>query len=419
MWRIILRPDVLFTVATVQALSPYLFWQFGIGEFKGQVSLTYLPVIVWVSGWVAFIAGTRLIKRPKLETPVFAISASERTVRLATLVVMVIICAQLLSLARLYGGVPILSYIRQDGAIQIGAAVALQEESAVGQVGSVYITTAVLHALVLLLIIRNLEQNRRDQCLIIAAFLVLLAAHAINGKRQGLVRCAVFLITGLVMYARDPLNALTRATRLVRTKAAAHMLLAVSACLLFLSFGYLAYVRNQGRYQRDSLQELIAYQEYSLVNFEIQCAASGLGPHKVDYLLWLRRMVPWKLMDAVGLGDTEMPARYEPWAPAGLYEDIQWSLGLTGAVLYAFVLGLLTMWCYTRALCSPFYLLAYCQISFSLMLAHSFNEFVSLSWIPGPICLFALLCGTLRRQRSHLQQAAAIGPEFRSTGEYV
>jgi hypothetical protein len=332
---------------------------------------------------------------------------------------MLVVCGQLVSLARLYGGIPILSYIRQDGVINIGTAVALQEGSSIGQVGSVYITTAVLHGLVLLLIIRNLERNRRDQLLIFAAFLVLLAAHGINAKRQGFIRCAVFLTTGLALYAGDPIAALARATRLVRTKSAARIVLAAAACLLFLSFGYLADVRNQGNYKRTSLGELIAYQEFSLVNFEIQCASGGLGPNRIDYLMWLRRLVPWKLMDAVGLGDTEMPPRYEPWAPAGLYEDLQWSLGLIGVVLYAFFLGLVTMWCYRRALCSPFYLLAYCQMSFSLMLAHSFNEFISLSWIPAPLILFAALCATLRRLGAGPLPAAEVTPSLRSVAEYV
>jgi hypothetical protein len=103
-------------------------------------------------------------------------------------------------------------------------------------------------------------------------------------------------------------------------------------------------------------------------------------------------------MDALGLDETEMPMRYEPWAPAGLYEDLQWSLGPLGVIVFAFGLGFATMWIYRRAGTSVFYLLSYSQISFSLILAHSFNEFVSLSWIPAPLCMFAIVCGTLRRQ---------------------
>src|SRR5689334_7194846 len=107
---------------------------------------------------------------------------------------MIVICVQVVSLIRLYGGCPLLSYLRMDGAIDVGTAVALEEDGVVGQVGSVYVTTAILHGLVLLLMIRNLERKRRDQWLIAAAFIVLMAAHGINGKRHGFVRCAIFLV---------------------------------------------------------------------------------------------------------------------------------------------------------------------------------------------------------------------------------
>jgi oligosaccharide repeat unit polymerase len=413
MWRTILRPDVLFTIATVQALSPYVFWRFGIGEFRGQASLTYIPVIIWLCGWLAFMFGTLIPNSGKTNVPAFEISPSETTLKIATLILMAVICAQLVSLVHLYGAVPIMSYLKQDGAIDIGTAVSLQEESGVGQVGSVYVTTAVLHGLVLLLIIRNLEQGRRDQLLILVAFVVLIAAHAINAKRQGFVRCAVFLLTGLSLYTGSPVNAIARATKLVRTRLSASVALALTAILLFASFGYLAYVRNQGHYTRGSLEELIAYQEFSLVNFETQCAQQGLGPYQRDYFAWMRRLIPFKLMDALGFEEREMPARYEPWAPAGLYEDLQWSLGLFGVVSFSFVLGLFTMWCYRQALMSPFFLLAYCQISFSLMLAHSFNEFVSLSWIPAPLVLFLVLCGTLRTRRTQIQIPVGMGPAIR------
>jgi oligosaccharide repeat unit polymerase len=399
MWQFLVRPDVLFTLATAQALSPYAFWQFGIGEFKGQASLTYLPLIVWLSGWIAFVIGSLIPKTRKLSDPVFEISPSGTALKVATHVMMAVICAQVVSLAHLYGSLPILSYMKGDGAINVGTAVSLQEESGVGQVGSVYVTTALLHALVLLLIVKNLEQKRRDQLLILASCLVLLAAHAINGKRQGFARCAVFLFTGLTLYAGNPVDAVARATRLVRTHRSAWAALMVTATLLFLSFGYLAYIRNQGQYKRGSLEELITYQEYSLANFEIQCATTGLGPYRLDFLLWMRRMIPWKWMEAAGLDERDMPRRYEPWAPAGLYEDVKWSLGLVGCIVFSFLLGMFTMWCYRQALASPFCLLAYCQIAFSLILAHSFNEFVSLSWIPAPLLLFLLLCGTLSKRR--------------------
>jgi oligosaccharide repeat unit polymerase len=400
MWRRILRPDVLFTVATLQALSPYAFWQFGIGEFKGQASLTFLPIVIWACGWAAFMLGAAIPRQIGVSAPSFRISPGEPTLKVATIVTLAVVCAQLASLASLYGGIPILSYIRGDGVMNIGTAVGLQEESGVGQVGSVYVTTAVLHALVLLLIINNLEQNKRDQLLMIAAIIVLIAAHGISGKRQGFVRCAVFLFTGLSLYAGNPIDAIVRATRLVKTRATAVAVVIATAVLLFASFGYLAYVRNQGQYSRSSIEELIAYQEYSLINFEIQSASQGLGPYQLDYFLWMRRLIPWKWMDAVGQTEREMPARYEPWAPAGLYEDVQWSLGLTGVIVFSFLLGLFTMWCYRRAPTSPFFLMAYCQISFSLMLAHSFNEFISLSWIPAPLLLFSLLSGLLRTQRA-------------------
>jgi hypothetical protein len=412
MWRTIFRPDLLFTLATAQALSPYVFWRFGLGEFKGQDNLTYIPVWIWLIGWLAFLLGTRCVTYSRAELAQFRISWSENLLRVTTVVIMIVICVQVVSLVRLYGGYPLLSYIRMDGAIDVVTAVNLQDDAAVGQVGSVYVTTALLHGLVLLLLIRNLERNRRDQWLIAAAFIVLMAAHGVNGKRDGFMRCAIYLLTGLAVYSGDLFGALSKVTRLVRTRSAAKACVLVTACLMFIGIGYLAYIRNQGHYKRNSFEELIAYQEYPLVNFEIQSATTGFGPHKVDYALWMRRLVPWKLMDRFGVEETEMPARYEAWAPAGLYEDVQWSLGIAGSAGFAFVLGLCSMACYRRVLNSPFCLMAYCQIAISLIIAHSFNAFLILAWLPAPVALFWLLSRFLKRAATRRAPLARYEPEL-------
>jgi oligosaccharide repeat unit polymerase len=174
------------------------------------------------------------------------------------------------------------------------------------------------------------------------------------------------------------------------------------------SFGYIALIRNQGEFDRDGFAELTAYQEYPLLNLESQCRDAGFGPYQFNFFYPFQRLVPYKLMHLVDLTQLDPPVRVEPSAPAGFYEDIQWSLGPLGVIGFSFVTGMLGTYFYSRALDSPPHLLIYCQMAYNLFVSHSFNEFLILAYFPGVLTFF-IICAPLHVIRNPAR-AAMTGP---------
>jgi len=68
---------------------------------------------------------------------------------------------------------------------------------------------------------------------------------------------------------------------------------------------------------------------------------AGFGPYQFNFFYPFQRLVPYKLMHLVDLTQLDPPVRVEPSAPAGFYEDIQWSLGPLGGIGFSFVTGML------------------------------------------------------------------------------
>jgi hypothetical protein len=307
-----------------------------------------------------------------------------------------LVLVQLAGLAKVYGTLPIFSYIRQDHKIDIKQAVKLQDESAVGQVGTLHLTLFVLNALVLIQLIINLETGKKVWALIVLAMGVMLIGNLSNGKRQGVFRALVFICCGLSIYSNRLIEAIGKALPVPRNRLIAGSTIILTIAGFVGLTGYIALARNQGRFQRDTLTEIIAYQEFPLINMEQQCEQVGFGPFRFDLLYSFQRLIPYKWIEATGIARMEHPIHPIPSAPAGLYEDIQWSTGLLGVVGFSFFLGAILQWLYRNALSKFICLLIYAQCAFALLVAHSFNEFLIVTYDPAPFVCFALLVWLLR-----------------------
>src|SRR3984893_7392355 len=184
MWRTLFRPDVLFAITTVQALSPYLFWRVGWGLSLTHDNLTYFPVAIWIVGCVSFIAGARLMHREMPAEPHYSLTGAHSQIKIVLLVLLVFILVQAVWITKVYGTLPILSYLRQDGKINIVTANELQDSSAMGQIGLFDLSLSWLNGILLLLLLVHVENKKKLSFLIVMALLFVIAGNLINGKRQ-------------------------------------------------------------------------------------------------------------------------------------------------------------------------------------------------------------------------------------------
>jgi oligosaccharide repeat unit polymerase len=403
MWRTLFRPDVVFAIATIQALSPYLFWQAGWGVSVPHGNLTYYPVTIWLGGCFCFWVGSMVMANRLPAVPSYTVAESGPRVRVLVIALMIFVVLQAILITKVYGTVPILSYLRQDGKIDIVTANQMQENSAIGQIGLYDVSLSWLNGALLLLLIVHYEKRRKLSAVAIAAILLVVAGNLINGKRQGLVRAIVYLACGLALYSNSLATVASRLLPIPKNRLVIAGTALVAIIGLVYGFGYIALLRNQGEFNRDSLAELTAYQEYPLLNFESQCRDAGYGPYQLNIFYPFQRLVPYKLMQKFSSAQLDPPVRVEPSSPAGFYEDIQWAMGPLGVITLSMGIGMLAMYFYSHSLDSAPHLLIYCQMSYNLFVAHSFNEFLILAYFPGVLTVF-LLCAPLRLQRRNDQR---------------
>ncbi len=391
LWIKAFRPDVLFIGTSLLAVFPYAYWSI-TGQAARHVSeLTYIPIIIWGVGLLSFLLGTRLTARALPAQSLFMIHRSSPQIDFMVIAVIALIAIMVVWAVDVYGTLPILSYVLNDGRIDVITANDLQKYSAVGQIGVLNLTLSVLTGLTLLVMIVGLETNRRRSPMILICLATLALAHTINGKRQGLFVSFVFLLCGLSLYWGNPVRAFPRLIAVPRSRFFSRLLLVFIIAVLFFMVGYLSSARMQGAAGRSSMDEIIAYLEYPLLNFEAQCITAGFGPSRVNLIYPFRFMLPFKWIESYEVLNMDPPPRVEPTAPAGIYELIHWSMGLLGVVAYSFLHGAVCMWFYSRSRSNLFCLLTYCQIAYALSVSFSFNLFLIVTIMPAPAVLFLMI----------------------------
>lgn len=412
MWRAVFRPELLFLIAVIQALLPYLLWANGLGvaNAQGDIRLNYMPVAIWVVGYCAFVCGCRAASGDMPDKPAYTLQEGQHRLKIMTALVIVLVLVQLAGLTKVYGTLPILSYLRHDHQIDIRKAVKLQDESGVGQIGLLHLTLFTLNALVLIQILINLETGTKKWALVVLAFAVMLIGNISNGKRQGLFRALVFFCCALSLYSNSLIDAISRGFPIPRNRLLAGTAILTLAVAFVGLTGYIAVARNQGSFDRDTLTEIVAYQEFPLINLEQQCEQAGFGPFRFDILYSFQRLIPYKWIEATGIASMEHPMHPIPSSPAGLYEDLQWSTGPWGVIGFSFSLGALLQWLYRNALNRLVCLLIYSQCAFALLVAHSFNEFLILTYDPAPFVCFGIVVAALPITTTYRASGSRVAP---------
>jgi oligosaccharide repeat unit polymerase len=390
MWRKLVTPEILFLLGTIQALSPYVLWYFLGSNTNYNYEITYLPIIIWIVGYVFFWLGTKVIKTSSITPTKLLIKLNLSSTKAATLVVMALIAVQIMQAIRLYGVLPIYAYIA--GSSNVTEINGLQNDSGFGQLGLLSTSLFLLNGLLLLLLVKSLEVTKKPKLLFVIAFCVEIFGGMISGKRQGLFISLAFLVCGLSIYFNNPLKPVLRLFGVPSSKIVRFLLYSSIVGILIFTIGFVSSLRVGAGYQTSGIEEILNYLQYPLINLEAQCEEIGLAPYKYRLLYPLFTLLPYKLYEAFAPSLNELPIRPEPTIGAGFYGNIHWGLGITGVIIYAFLFGLISKYFYKKSLTSLPHLLVYCQISWTLLSAHTYNHFFTLVFLPIPAILFFVFC---------------------------
>jgi len=405
MWKVFFRPDVMFGLALVQGLLPYVLWWSGLDKAPESSSFTYLPVLIWFIAYAAFLLGTATAKARHVATQ-YSIAPFSRSVTVFVWTMAILLIVQLIAVTAVYGTLPILSFLRHDGLLNIDDVNTMQEASGFGQIGLLITSNVVFNGALLLRLLCHLDAKRRLS-LSTAGFLLLSVLSALyDGKRQGLMITVVYLACGLSLYCGSPALAVSRLLRLPRgTRLVTPVLFILTLLGLVGVVGFVSGARNQGARGRSGTAELIAYLEYPLLNLERQTQDSGLGPYSFDVFYPVLTLVPFKFQHSLGQSLIPAPPKLVPSSPSSFFERLQWGWGPIGIALFCFAAGAITMRLYYRIRVNVGALLIYCLCAYALFSAYAYNHFLNLVFLPIPAVIFAVCANGL--------WSASPGPVFR------
>lgn len=400
MWRKLVAPEILFLLGTIQALSPYVIWSITGPNIHYNYEITYLPAVIWTVGYTFFWLGTRLIKTNSttLFQPLIKISLS--SIKLAIWGMISLITVQTVQAIRIYGVLPIYGYI--TGVTNVTEINDLQSESGFGQLGTLSASLFFLNGLLLILMIKSAEVQKRPRLIFLIALCLEVFSTSMSGKRQGLIICLTFLACGLSMYFGNPLKPLLKFFHLPNGRVVRSLIYSSIVGSFIFLMGFMTSLRVGSGFQISGISEIFNYLQYPLINLEAQCGEIGLSPDHHNFLYPLLTLLPYKAAADFMPFLSELPIRPEPTIGAGFYGQIHWGLGITGVMFYSFVFGLISKYFYKKSSTSLVHLLIYCQIFWTLLAAHTYNHFFTLIFLPIPAILFFVFCVFFNR--SSIQQ---------------
>jgi len=312
-------------------------------------------------------------------------------------VMVVLVLAQVVLACRLYGALPIVAFF---SGYDIGTANTAQDASGFGQFGLLRITVSALSALAVVGFISKIGSRRSNRKILWAAIGVAVFASVFAGKTQGFFLLGCMLFTGVALAGANPLGVLSRRCQSSRASAGRTVFLMVLLFFVLVLFHTsVHYVRSPGQKGFGvgyAFKSVGNYLSYPLMNMEKQVEVAGFSGGRSDWRGLLVGLFPYKLRKTF-MSDRDLPLRprVEPTAPSGFLSLPHWCLGLGWMLVFMFAVGVLCKYLYVRSRRSLFCLLAYSQIAWTLVAAHSYNHFLALIFIPAPILVFFVLASVL------------------------
>jgi len=389
-WRKLFRPEVIFLCGTCQGLFPYLVWMVGGLNPDYPYDVCYIPAMIYGAGYLAFLGGSLLI-RQKSKKAHGSGTLDPDLIGKALVFLFGFAAVQFFFAVQAYGGLPLLGY--WDGSVDVGEINARQSETGFGQLGLLTLTTFLISAAMLVLIVQRGSPRPVLRLLFLGYLILAWLITSMAGKRQGFLMCIFILLAGISVRAVNPIQTILRLLGIAEPFARARLtrILAILLGILFV----LVYVGTMGALRTGAgkfaigISGITLYMEVPLINFEYQCGLVALGPYIFSIPDLLLGLLPYRLIELLGGGTGREEILYpEPTASAGIYGPLHFYAGLWGCLIFAFLLGVFCKFAYVRARNNDLFLLIYAQCSWALFVAHSFNLFLILLYIPAPLVAF-------------------------------
>jgi len=300
----------------------------------------------------------------------------------------------------LYGVLPIWAYFSGYDVHTLNIA---QQASGFGQLGLLTLTLFVLNGLILIGIVSNFKAKGRNRRILWMAVILAVFGSLFSGKTQGFFILICVLVTGGALARANPIVILLKRLgfRKISNRMAVFALIG-GFFLLVLLHGFSRSIRSDTHKEfkvRYAFDSVVSYLSWPLINTENQVAISGFSGSQFEISGLLTGLLPYKMRSHFApLVTTPMP-HLERTSPSGFLAAPHWYLGLWGMVIFMFILGVVCKCVYVQSNKSLFCLIAYSQIAWTLVAAHSYNHFLNLLFIPAPVIVFFFLSKILRTRR--------------------
>lgn len=409
MWKLLFAPEILFLGGMIQSLLPYIIWSINGLNRNYSYTTTYIPILIWIAGYLFFWIGSSLIKDYKLARDNFIQSVKWSKFNLILVSVFVLTCIFILQAINIYGGIPLIQYASEVSTV--ADANNLQNNASSGQFGILLALLFFLNPLILLIIIRSFESGRKDTIIFLSVSFIEIFGGLMAGKRQAMMITSMFIACGLSLHFNDPFKPLLDIINIPKNNLIRLFLLGGLVSLIIWIMGAMIGLRTGNATTAFSgIDEILTYLELPLINLESQCEAIGLGFEQKNFAYPFIRLLPYGLIQSIMMSAKDLPYYPEPTASAGFYGELHWGFGLYGIILFSFIAGLVSKYLYTRASYSIFHFLAYCQISWTLISAHSYNHFLTLMFIPVPTLILFLFSRIIDNSKFSTTKSLKIQP---------
>lgn len=406
-WRYLVKPEILFLVGAVQANLPYLLWRCGYPIPRAyKFDITYRPLYLWILGYIAFCLGTGhvsfcMCRKVRKLGGLSPFRIRHATYRFCVLITIVAVIIQIIFACLLYGVLPILAYFSDYDVHTLEAS---KQYSGFGQLGLLTLTLFIFNGLILIGIVSNFKAKGWNRKIFWMAVILAVFGSLFSGKSQSFFILVCVLVTGVALVRVNPINLLARKLGFREFSKTKTVVIMISFLFfLVLLHGFTRYVRSHAQKEfgvRYAFDSVVSYLSWPLMNMEKQIEISGLEGSQFEIWGFVQRLLPYKMqrhfIDQHHI--TTMP-RVEATSPSGFLAVPHWYLGLWGMMIFLFAIGVVCKFLYVQSSRSLFCLLAYSQIAWTLVAAHTYNHFLVLLFIPAPIIVFFILSKIIKSKR--------------------
>jgi hypothetical protein len=258
-----------------------------------------------------------------------------------------------------------------------------------GQLGLLTLTTFFMSTVAMLVLVKATRSSLFTILLVVSSAVLCFLISSMAGKRQGLL-VSVFIVAGGIMTrSGDPLRSLISFLGF-SPRFQSSFLLSSATLVVCLGFciAYLTILGGLRTGENVAPVELVKYLEFPLINFESQAEVFGFGPQRYDAVALLAGLLPKKIVDSSETLFFDKSFYPEPTASAGVYGPLHLYSGFGGCIIFAFLLGAFCKYAHIKAKNSDLYLMIYAQCCWPLFVSYSFNLFLYVVFVVGPIAAY-------------------------------